>query len=174
MMLLNGFFIALHFIQTHLFYDGLAGDVPGKFLSHLSLPHINILSTEISALGSVVLFLVIILALEMPRYDISNLYLEILMTPVMNDLLDYYRRGLFFHRVRSIRWYGEEFFSIVKQYHGYVVGFGLVYNFWYHPMDGAAAHFTGFFFQFVMFVQSCTFYCNDHRNRYSLIPLKFH
>ncbi len=46
----NGAFIALHLLQTHVFYDGLARDVP-----------------EITALGSVALMLIVILFFEAPR-----------------------------------------------------------------------------------------------------------
>ena len=50
----NGSFVILHILQTHLFYDGLAQDVP-----------------EITALGSVALMLMIVLILETPRRGLA-------------------------------------------------------------------------------------------------------
>lgn len=50
----NGAFIALHLLQTHVFYDGLARDVP-----------------EITALGSVALMLIVILYFEAPRRGLA-------------------------------------------------------------------------------------------------------
>ena len=46
----NSLFIGLHILQTHVFYDGLAQDVP-----------------EVTALGSVALMLMVVLILETPR-----------------------------------------------------------------------------------------------------------
>ena len=54
MLSVNGGFIALHILQTHLFYDGLAQDVP-----------------EITALASVALMLMIVLILETPRRGLA-------------------------------------------------------------------------------------------------------
>lgn len=50
----NGGFVFLHILQTHLFYDGLAQDVP-----------------EITALGSVALMLMVVLILETPRRGLA-------------------------------------------------------------------------------------------------------
>lgn len=50
MMVVNLFFVALHLLQTHLWYDGLAQDVP-------------IWTSQ----GSVIVMLVLILVMEMPR-----------------------------------------------------------------------------------------------------------
>ncbi len=54
MLAVNGSFIGLHILQTHLFYDGLAQDVP-----------------EITALASVALMLMIVLILEAPRRGLA-------------------------------------------------------------------------------------------------------
>ena len=50
MIAVNMLFVGLHILQTHLWFDGLAQDVP-----------------EITALGSVALMLMVILVLEAPR-----------------------------------------------------------------------------------------------------------
>jgi len=50
MLAVNGFFILLHWLQSQVWYDGLAQDVP-----------------EVTALGSVALMLMIIIILETPR-----------------------------------------------------------------------------------------------------------
>ncbi|MBL09499.1 MAG: hypothetical protein CL402_03105 [Acidiferrobacteraceae bacterium] len=54
MLAVNSSFIGLHILQTHLFYDGLAQDVP-----------------EITALASVALMLMIVLILEAPRRGLA-------------------------------------------------------------------------------------------------------
>ena len=54
MLAVNSTFVALHIVQTHLFYDGLAQDVP-----------------EITALASVALMLMIVLILEAPRRGLA-------------------------------------------------------------------------------------------------------
>ena len=50
----NGAFIGLHLLQTHVFYDGLARDVP-----------------EVTAQGSVALMLIVILLFEAPRRGLA-------------------------------------------------------------------------------------------------------
>ncbi|KAI9136683.1 hypothetical protein BKA69DRAFT_1033365 [Paraphysoderma sedebokerense] len=110
-------FVLLKMIQSHLFYDGLAVDVP-----------------EITALGSVAVMLLIILMLELPR------------------------RGLFFGYVKNWKYVHVEMKNVVKRYHGYIISFGIVYDFWYHPCEG-------FTYQFLLFIQSSLLFQSTHRNR---------
>lgn len=117
-------FVLLKMIQSHLFYDGLAVDVP-----------------EITALGSVAVMLLIILMLELPR------------------------RGLFFGYVKNWKYVHVEMKNVVKRYHGYIISFGIVYDFWYHPCEGTAGHWLGFTYQFLLFIQSSLLFQSTHRNR---------
>ena len=79
-------FAGLHILQTQVFYDGLARDVP-----------------EVTALGSVALMLMIVLAFEAPR------------------------RGLFWGRVRRLPGSAG---PTLRRTHGYVFTWALVYTFW--------------------------------------------
>ena len=85
-------FCLLHTLQTHLFYDALALDVP-----------------EITALGSVALMCMIILAFEMPR------------------------RGLVWGYLKSEP---SGMHEAIKKSHGTIFSWALVYTFWYHPTEG--------------------------------------
>jgi hypothetical protein len=122
----NAVFIFLHFIQSMVFYDGLASTVP-----------------EVSAQGSVIAMLVVVYILEVPR------------------------RGLIFGtRPFEKRELWKEFCQFSKKYHGYVASFGIVYNFWYHPMEASGGHLSGFMFKFLLFWQSSLLFHRNHRNRY--------
>lgn len=121
MIATNGAFILLHWLQSHLWYDGLAQDVP-----------------EISALGSVALMLMVVIILESPR------------------------RGLIFGK--KLR-FDQRFLRIVRQYHGYLFSWAIIYTFWYHPTLGTIGHLAGFFYMFLLFAQSALMFNRAHFNR---------
>jgi len=76
------------------------------------------------------------------------------------------RRGLFFGTyLKTFFWNGSTFQAIVKRYHPFIVSFGLVYDFWYHPMEGSAGHLGGYFYIFLIFWQSSIFFHLEHMNR---------
>jgi hypothetical protein len=102
-------FIVLHFIQTHLFYDGLAQDMP-------------IFTSQDSVIG----MLMIVLAMLVPV------------------------RGLFFGKKIGQPVRAMEF---IRRYHGYFIGWALVYTFWFHPMDGDWQLVFGFLYMFFLFIQ---------------------
>jgi hypothetical protein len=120
MLGINGVFIFLHFVQTYLWYDGLAQD-----------------TSILSSLGAVMLLLVFVLILETPR------------------------RGLFFGQPIPFR---QEFVRIVKQYHGYFFSFAAIYTFWYHPMEATPGHLIGFFYLFLLLLQSSLIFNRAHLN----------
>ena len=124
----NGVFIILHVVQTHLYYDGLAQDVP-----------------EITALGSVALMLMVVLILEVPR------------------------RGLLFRR--SLR-FDRRFIKMVKEYHGYLFSWAIIYTFWYHPTEATIGHLAGFFYMFMLFGQSILIFNRAHVNRWWTLTLE--
>lgn len=98
---------------------------------------------EVTAQGSVISLLVMVYILEIPR---RGLILD--WTPFKEkDML-------------------KEFCQFTKRYHGYVASFGIVYDFWYHPVEATAAHLTGFFLQFLLLWQSSLLFQEDHKNRY--------
>jgi hypothetical protein len=121
-------FIALHLIQTRLFYDGLARDVP-----------------EITAQGSVALMLILILMLETPR------------------------RGLAFGKKVA---FSQRFMQILRKYHGYVFSWATIYTFWYHPTEGTWGHLLGFFYMFMLFVQSLLIFNRAHLNKWWTFTLE--
>ncbi|KAJ1561180.1 hypothetical protein HK096_005707 [Nowakowskiella sp. JEL0078] len=109
--------------------------------THLFYDGIAVSVPEVTAQASVVMILVVILAMEIPR------------------------RGLFLGFIKGYRWQGNEFVAFLKKYHSYVVCFGVCYDFWYHPFESTAAHFSGFSYMFLMIWQSSLIYHSDHRNR---------
>jgi len=122
-------FIGLHILQSQLFYDGLAADVP-----------------EISALGSVALLLMVVIIIETPR------------------------RGLIFGKKFKFK---EGFVQVARKYHGYLFAWAIIYTFWYHPTEGTWGHLLGFFYMFVLFVQSALIFNRAHLNRYWTFALEF-
>lgn len=94
---------------------------------------------ELTALGSVALMLIVILILETPR------------------------RGLIFgNKVK----FSQRFLQIVRHYHGYLFSWAAIYTFWYHPTEGTWGHLMGFFYMFLLFMQSALIFNRTHLNRY--------
>ncbi len=124
----NGVFVGLHILQTHLYYDGLAQDVP-----------------EITALGSVALMLMVVLILEAPR------------------------RGLLFGR--RLR-FDRRFIKLVREYHGYLFSWAIIYTYWYHPTEATVGHLAGFFYMFMLFGQSVLIFNRAHVNRWWTLTLE--
>lgn len=102
-------FMFLHLVQTHLFYDGTAQDVPVW-----------------SSQWSVIFMLVIIIYLLIPR------------------------RGIVLGQNMPLK---RKFYLWIRKYHGYYIGWALVYTFWFHPMEGDYGLLTGFFYMFLLFIQ---------------------
>lgn len=128
MLAVNGIFYILHWLQTQIWYDGLAIAVP-----------------EVTSQGSVVLMLVIILILETPR------------------------RGLAFGK--KVKFH-QRFMKIVREYHGYLFSWGIIYTFWYHPMENTFGHLAGFFYIFLLLAQSVLIFNRAHVNKYWTFALE--
>ncbi len=124
----NAFFIALHLVQTHIWYDGLAQDV-------------SIFSSQ----GSVIVLLVWVLLME------NN------------------RRGLFFGKRAPI---SQEVIRFAREYHGYFFAWATVYTFWYHPAVSTPGHLVGFFYTFLLLLQSSLLYTRMHTNRWWTFALE--
>ncbi len=121
-------FILLHILQTQIWYDGLAMDVP-----------------ELTALGSVAIMLAIIIILETPR------------------------RGLIVGKKVKFQ---QQFMRIVREYHGYFFSWATIYTFWYHPTEGTIGHLAGFFYMFMLFVQSALIFNRAHINKWWTVTLE--
>lgn len=128
MIATNIAFVALHWVQSHLWFDGLAQDVP-----------------ELSALGSVALLLVVVVIIETPR------------------------RGLIFGKKLKFH---QQFVKIAREYHGYLFSWAIIYTFWYHPTAGTVGHLAGFFYMFMLFVQSALIFNRAHLNRFWTFTLE--
>ncbi|MBT3316213.1 MAG: hypothetical protein HN390_16545 [Anaerolineae bacterium] len=122
MLAVNGIFYILHWIQTQLWYDGLAIAVP-----------------EVTSQGSVVLMLVVILILETPRRGLA-----------LGKKVKFHKR----------------FMQVVREYHGYLFSWAIIYTFWYHPMENTFGHLAGFFYIFLLLAQSVLLFNRAHLNKY--------
>ena len=94
---------------------------------------------EITALGSVAVMLMIIIILETPR------------------------RGLIFGRKFKFH---EVFIKIVKEYHGYIFSWAIIYDYWYHPTANTFGHLMGFYYNFLIIAQSSLIFNRTHLNKY--------
>ncbi|WP_328472529.1 hypothetical protein OHA21_10155 [Actinoplanes sp. NBC_00393] len=121
-------FVALHALQTKVFYDGLAQDV-------------SIFSSQ----GSVVLLLVVVLLMENRRRGL----VAGKRAPIPATVLDFARR-----------------------YHGYLFSWAVIYTFWYHPMEGTSGHLIGFFYVFLLLLQSSLMFTTAHTNRWWTLSLE--
>ncbi len=122
LLVINVVFVFLHFVQTHIWYDGLAQDVP-----------------VFSSQGSVIGMLVLILIMENKR------------------------RGIIFGR--SFKGF-DRVQKFIREYHGFYIAWAITYTFWYHPMVSTSAHLVGFFYLFILFIQSSMAYTKIHTNTY--------
>lgn len=121
MLIVHVGFALLHVVQTQIWYDGLARDVP-----------------EVTALGSVALMLMVVLALENPR------------------------RGLVLGKRVT---FPRSMVQIVREYHGYLFTWALIYTFWYHPTEATAGHLVGFFYLLLLLWQSVLVMTRAHLDR---------
>lgn len=121
-LVINALFIVVRFVQTHIWYDGLAQDVPSW-----------------TSQGSVILMLCAILIMENKR------------------------RGMFFG-VKAP--FSERAVSFARKYHGYLFSWAIVYTFWFHPMVSTQGHLAGFFYMFLLMMQSSLFLTRLHVNKW--------
>ncbi|MDW3652113.1 MAG: hypothetical protein R8P61_33875 [Bacteroidia bacterium] len=81
-------------------------------------------------------------------------------------LMENQRRGLFFGKKVGFL---KETGRVVRKYHGYVFSWGIIYTFWFHPMEGEWQHLIGFFYMFLLMIQSSLFFTQTHVNKYWMI-----
>lgn len=110
--------------------------------------------------------------------------------------MNLYSRGLFFGRCKRLPVpHFNDVMTFAKRYHGYMISFGIVYDFHYHPMvskcdregrvifisnmmlgifqEATVGHLGGFFYQFLLFWQSTSFlhYVSRRLSRIHFIPI---
>ena len=99
-----------------------------------------------SSQGSVIVLLVWVLLMENPR------------------------RGLYFGKKISVK---ANIMRAAKVYHGYFFAWATVYTFWYHPMEYTNGHLIGFFYTFLLLLQSSLFFTRVHTNKWWTFTLEF-
>lgn len=127
----------------HWFNWAALGVNGGFAVLHLAQTHIfyDGLAQDVSVFssqGSVVLLLVLVLIMESRR------------------------RGLLFGHSLGVP---RSAIEIIKQYHGYVFAWAVVYTFWFHPMVATPGHLFGLFYMFLLMTQGSLFFTRTHLNR---------
>ncbi len=78
-------------------------------------------------------------------------------------LMENTRRGLFFGKKVPLQ---QRVVQFARKYHGYFFSWAIVYTFWYHPMENTPGHLVGFFYMFLLLLQSSLFFTRIHLNKY--------
>ncbi|KAI9279076.1 hypothetical protein BY458DRAFT_503064 [Sporodiniella umbellata] len=128
MVYLNGSMLIFKLVHGHIYYDGLAANVP-----------------EGIAQGSVVNILVLAIIIAITK------------------------RGVIFGMGKGT---STNVVQFVKKYHGYIMSFGTVLNFHYHPVEGTMGHFFGFVYQCLLIWQSTNFLHKTHRSKSWILLLE--
>jgi hypothetical protein len=66
----------------------------------------------------------------------------------------------------------QQFLQVIKLYHGYFFSFAAIYTFWYHPMEATLGHLIGFFYMFLLLLQSSLIFNRAHVNRWWTFALE--
>ena len=85
-------------------------------------------------------------------------------------LMENNRRGIFFGYAFP---FPKDLVEFSRRYHGYYFSWAIVYNFWYHPMEGSLAHLSGLLYKFILLTHSCLIMTPIHRNKYWTTALEF-
>jgi hypothetical protein len=80
------------------------------------------------------------------------------------------RRGLFFTKKTPFH---KQFIPFLRRYHGYIFSWAIVYTFWYHPMVPTLGHLVGFYYMFMLLIQSSLFFTTLHLNKVWTFMLEF-
>lgn len=78
-------------------------------------------------------------------------------------LMENQRRGLFFGKKLGFL---KESAHFARRYHGYLFAWGVIYTFWYHPMETTSGHLIGFLYTFFLLLQGSLIFTRAHLNRY--------
>jgi len=78
-------------------------------------------------------------------------------------LMENNRRGMFFGKPLPIR---GEIIRFARKYHGYFFAWAVIYTFWFHPAENTSGHLIGFFYIFMLLLQSSLFFTRIHNNRF--------
>lgn len=97
--------------------------------------------------------------------DVSNWSSQnsVILLLVMVLIIENQRRGMFFGKPVPLK---TEVVELIRHYHGYVFSWACTYTFWFHPMEATYGHLVGFFYMFMLLLQSSLFFTRIHRNKY--------
>ncbi|HUQ56973.1 hypothetical protein [Lentzea sp.] len=62
--------------------------------------------------------------------------------------------------------------GFARRYHGHLFSWAAIYTFWYHPMESTSGHLIGFFYMFLLLVQSSLMFTTAHTNRWWTLTLE--
>lgn len=124
---------------------------------------------NIIALGANAFFIVLHLVQTLVWYDglaqdvsIWSSQVSVIILLVWTLLMENQRRGLFFGKKAPIH---RQIIDFARRYHGYYFAWATIYTFWYHPMENTQGHLIGFFYMFLLLLQSSLFFTRVHNNR---------
>ncbi|KAI7872118.1 hypothetical protein BDF14DRAFT_1756716 [Spinellus fusiger] len=110
------------------------------------------------------------LAIDVPEGTAQSSVVAILVIAL---ILAIPTRGIAFGLGRQLRSPSfQQVLQFIRKYHGYLVSFGTVYNFHYHPAEGTMGHYFGFIYQVMLLWQSTTFLHNSHRDKAWILLLE--
>jgi len=84
-------------------------------------------------------------------------------------LMENQRRGLWLGSRTSFL---LESGRVFRRYHGYLFSWGVVYTFWYHPMEATWGHLLGTVYTALLMVQGSLFLTRVHTNRWWTLALE--
>ena len=133
-----------------------------------SLHRLNVL-----ALATNVFFIILHLAQTHIWYDglaqdvsIQSSQASVVIILVVVLLMENQRRGLFFgKKIGFLRQMGQ----VARRYHGYLFAWGIIYTFWYHPMETTPGHLIGFLYTFFLLLQSSLMFTRAHVHRWWMV-----
>ncbi|MBN1313956.1 MAG: hypothetical protein JXA42_00745 [Anaerolineales bacterium] len=88
---------------------------------------------------------------------------SVILMLVLILLMENQRRGLFFGKKVPL---SKRIIRLVRDYHGYIFSWAVVYTFWFHPMVATSGHLIGFFYMFLLMLQGSLFFTRLHINRW--------
>lgn len=94
---------------------------------------------------------------------------SVVLLLVMVLLMENQRRGLFFGKKVGFL---KETGRVARKYHGYIFAWGIIYTFWYHPMEGTSFHLLGFLYTFLLMLQGCLMFTRSHVNKWWTVTLE--
>lgn len=94
---------------------------------------------------------------------------SVIIMLVLIVLMENPRRGIFFGQKAPLP---KRAVSFIRKYHGFIFSWGIIYTFWYHPMETTSGHLLGFFYTMLLMLQGSLFFTRIHLNRWWSLSLE--